>query len=129
MSAEANRRLVRRLVEIVNAGELDAIEEVAAGEIAEAVRRWIGPFHESFPDFRMEVVDVIAEADKVVGYFKCSGTQQGEWRGNPPSGRRFEGIDEIYIFRVEGGRLSEALAGVEDNLTRMQQLGISNPAA
>jgi len=116
--------LVRRLVEIVNAGELDAIEEVAAGEIADGARRWIGPFRESFPDFRMEVVDVIAEDDKVVGYFKCSGTQEGEWRGHPPSGRRFEGVDEVYIFEVEDGRLSRVLAAVEDNLTRMRQLGI-----
>src|SRR5213080_5117983 len=122
MSAEANRMLVRRLVEIVNAGELDAIEEVAAGEIADGARRWIGPFRASFPDFRMEVVDVIAEDEKVVGYFKCSGTQEGEWRGHPPSGRRFEGVDEVYIFEVEDGRLSRVLAAVEDNLTRMRQL-------
>ena len=119
-----NKELVRRLVEIVNGAELEAIEEVASGEIAEAARRWIGPFRESFPDFRMEVVDVIAEEEKVVGYFKCSGTHQGEWRGHAPSGRRFEGVDEIYVFRVEGGKLAGVVAAVEDNLTRMHQLGI-----
>jgi predicted ester cyclase len=121
---EQNKNLVHRLVEIVNAGEFEALDEVAGGQIAEAARQWIGPFRESFPDFRMEVRDVIAEGDKVVGYFKCSGTQRGEWRGNPPSGRRFEDVDEIYIFRVEGGRLAAAIAVVEDNLTRMRQLGI-----
>jgi predicted ester cyclase len=123
-TAEENRALVRRLVEIVNEGNLSALDEVATGEMARRAGRWIGPFRESFPDFRMEVVDVIAEADKVVGYFKCSGTHTGEWRGIPPSGRRFEGVDEIYIFRVQGGKLSAALAAVEDNLTRMRQLGL-----
>jgi predicted ester cyclase len=56
-------------------------------------------------DDHMEVVEIIAEPDKVVGYFKCTGTQQREWRGRPPTGRRFKDIDEIYIFRVRDGRL------------------------
>jgi predicted ester cyclase len=123
-AAQHNRELVRRLVEIVNERALDRIGEVASGQIAEAAAGWVGPFSESFPDFRMEVVEVIAEDDKVVGYFKCSGTQSGEWQGRPPSGRRFEGIDEVYVFRVVGGKLDSAIVAVEDNLARMRQLGL-----
>ena len=119
-----SRELVERLVEIVNAGEVERLEEVASGEVAEAARRWIGPFRESFPDFRMELVDVVAEPSKVAAYFKCSGTQTGEWQGRPPSGRRFSDVDEVYIFRVEDGKLAGAIAVVEDNLTRMRQLGL-----
>ena len=122
-----NKRLVHRLVEIVNEGDdLDAITEVATGQIATEAQRWIGPFRESFPDFEMEVVDVIAEDDKVVGYFKCSGTHKGEWRGHEPSGRRFEGVDEVYIFKVADGKLASAVAVVEDNLTRLRQLGLTD---
>jgi hypothetical protein len=123
-SVDENRALVRRLVEIVNDGDLSALPEVASGQIAREAARWIGPFRASFPDFRMEVVDVIAEPEKVVGYFKCSGTHVGEWRGIAPTGRRFEAVDEVYIFEVRDGRLHSALAAVEDNLTRMRQLGI-----
>jgi predicted ester cyclase len=121
---EHNRDLVRRLVEIVNERKLDEIADVASGQVAREAARWIGPFAQSFPDFHMEVVDVIAEPEKVVGYFKCSGTQHGAWRGNPPTGRAFKDVDEIYIFRVEGGKLDSALAVVEDNLARMLQLGL-----
>ena len=96
---------------------------MATGRFAEGARRWIAPFRKSFPDFRMEVVDVIAEPDKVVGHFKCSGTNEGEWQGEPPTGRRFEDIDEIYIFKVEDGKLAGSLAALEDNLKRMRQLG------
>ncbi|MEA2409536.1 MAG: hypothetical protein QOC77_97 [Thermoleophilaceae bacterium] len=116
--------LIARLVEIVNAGDLEGLGEVASGPVAEAARRWIGPFRASFPDFRMELVDTVAEPGKVAGYFKCSGTQTGEWQGRPPSGRRFEAVDEVYIFRVEDGKLAGAIAVVEDNLTRMRQLGL-----
>jgi predicted ester cyclase len=119
-----SRELVHRLVEIVNERDFDAIDEVAVGQIAAEARRWVGPFLDSFPDFRMEVVEVIAEGDKVVGYFKCSGTHEGEWRGHAPTGRRFEDIDEIYVFRVEGGKLASAVVAVEDNLTRLRQLGL-----
>ena len=123
-SPEESKALVRRLIEIVNDRDLDGLDGVASGQIAEEARRWIGPFRESFPDFHMEVCDVIAEGDKVVGHFKCSGTHEGEWRGIPPTARRFENVDEIYIFRVEDGTLASATAVVEDNLTRMRQLGI-----
>jgi predicted ester cyclase len=107
----------------VNDGDLTALDEVAVGSFADGARRWIAPFRESFPDFRMDVVDVIAEPDKVVGHFKCSGTNQGEWQGKPATGRRFEDIDEIYIFRVEDGKLAGAVASLEDNVKRMRQLG------
>lgn len=123
-SRDTHGTLVYRLVDIVNDRDLDAIEEVATGQIAAEAARWIGPFRESFPDFRMEVVDVIAEGDKVVGYLKCSGTHQGEWRGHAATGRRFEDIDEIYIFRIVDGKLTAATAVAEDNLTRLRQLGI-----
>jgi predicted ester cyclase len=124
MTPQQNMDLVHRLVEIVNQRDFDSIDDVASGQIAREARRWVGPFSESFPDFRMDVIDVIAEDDKVVGYFKCSGTHEGEWRGHPPTGRRFEDIDEVYAFRVEDGKLASALAVVEDNLTRLRQLGL-----
>ncbi len=42
----------------------------------------------------------------------------------PPTGRRFEGVDEVYIFGVRDGKLATAI-GVEDNLSRLRQLGIA----
>jgi 2'-5' RNA ligase len=123
MSSEQNKQLVRRLVdEVVGRRDEAVLDEIATGPLAEAARRWIGPFREAFPDFTMEIVDLIAEGDKVAAHFKCSGTHRGEWRGRAPTGKRFQGIDEIYIFEVEDGRLHGAVA-VEDNLTRMEQLG------
>jgi predicted ester cyclase len=124
LSVEANKVLVRRLVdEAVGRRNLDVLEELADGEFAELARRWVRPFQSAFPDFEMEIVELVAEGDRVVAHFRCSGTHRGEWLGLPATGRRFEKVDEIYIFRVQGGKLVSAL-GVEDNLSRLRQLGI-----
>ena len=121
---EANKQLVRRLVdEVVNQRNADTLDELALGLFARLARRWISPFRSAFPDFRMEIVELVAEGDTVVAHFKCSGTHRGEWIGISPTGRRFENIDEIYVFHVEQGKLARAV-GVEENLSRMRQLGI-----
>jgi predicted ester cyclase len=124
VSLEANKALVRRLVdEGVNRRNPGVLDEVAEGEFARLARRWVSPFQSAFPDFRMEIVDLVAEGDKVVAHFRCSGTHEGEWLGVAPTGRRFESVDEIYVFRVRNAKLSSAI-GVEDNLSRMRQLGL-----
>jgi predicted ester cyclase len=122
--SEDHKQLVRRLVEEgVNQRNPGVLDEVADGPFAELARQWASPFTGSFPDFRMEIVDLVAEGDMVVAHFRCSGTHLGEWLGVPPTNRRFEDVDEIYIFRVENGRLVAGY-GVEDNLSRLRQLGI-----
>jgi len=119
-----NKALVRRLVEQgVNQQDLDVLDEVADTKLASATRRWIGPFRQAFPDFTMEIVDLIAEEDRIAAHFRCSGTHRGEWQGVPATRRRFQDVDEIYIFRVRDGKLS-GFTGVEDNLTRLRQLGL-----
>ncbi|HEX5304402.1 MAG TPA: ester cyclase [Streptosporangiaceae bacterium] len=125
MTAEQNKLLVRRLVEeAVNPGNPEVLDEIAKGEFAAAARRWIGPFRNSFPDFTMKIADLVADGQKVAAHFRCSGTHLGEWRGHPPTGRRCHDVNEIYIFRVSDGKLAGAFE-VEDNLTRMRQLGLN----
>lgn len=124
MSTEEGKELVRRLVEeVVNRRDLDALDEIATGQLARLARRWISPFRASFPDFTMRIVSLVAKGDRVVGHFACSGTHTGEWLGIAPTGRRFEDVDEIYVFTVADGKLVAAY-GVEDNLSRLRQLGI-----
>src|SRR4051794_36302362 len=89
--------------------------------MAPGARRWIAPSRESFPDVHMDIVDLIAEGDQVVGRFRCSGTNLGSWRGEPSTGRRFGRVDEVYIFRTRDGRIAEAW-GIEDTPSRERQL-------
>jgi predicted ester cyclase len=107
--SERNKATVRRLVaEVLNGGRLEVIDELYAPELAPGARRWVTPFRASFPDAHMEVVDLIAEGDKVVGRFTCSATHLGEWLGHAPTGRRFERVAEVAIFRLRDGRIVHA---------------------
>jgi predicted ester cyclase len=129
VTTEANKTVVRRLVgEVLNGGHLEVIDDLYTAELAPAARRWIAPFRASFPDVQMEIVELIAEGDKVAGRFTCSATHQGEWLGQAPTGRRFERVDEVSIFRFRDGRIAAAWT-LEDNLSRLRQLGLGRAPA
>jgi predicted ester cyclase len=119
-----NKDVVRRLIdEVLNGGKLDVIDDLYTPALARGARRWIAPFLASFPDVHMEIIDLIAEDDRVAARFTCSATHLGDWMGHPATGRRFEGVDEVYFFRFSDGRISHAW-GLEDTLDRLEQLGL-----
>ena len=124
MELEQAKGLVRRFVEAINERDAAAVDELASGELTRRARDWVRPFDAAFPDFRMELAELVAEGDTVVAHLRCSGTHTGTWLGIPATGRRFERVDEIYVFTLEGGRIVAA-SGVEDNLTRIRQLGLT----
>lgn len=122
---DPNKALVRRLVdEVMNQGRLEVVEEIYSPAMATRARAWIAPFLESFTDVEMRVVELVAEGDRVVGRFSCSGTHVGPWRGHEPTQKRFTDVAEVYIFRFRDGRIVAAW-GLEDTWQRMRQLGLS----
>jgi predicted ester cyclase len=125
VSAEENKAMLRRLLEAINTGNMDVVDELFAPELAQRAKQGFIAFRSAFPDWREEIVDVVAEGDKVVGRFKCSGTHRGEMMGIAPTGRHME-VDEVYFLKVENGKFVE-FWGLEDNLTRMRQLGLLPP--
>ena len=124
MGTEDAKYVVRRFVDAINDRDETTVATLATGELAVRARRWVRPFDAAFPDFRMEIAALVAEGDLVVAHLRCSGTHRGEWLGVPATGRRFEDVDEVYVFRLAEGRIVEAF-GVEDNLTRIRQLGLT----
>lgn len=123
MSGPDPKAVVRRFVEVMNTGDLEPLAEVCEPELAKRLRGWIAPFLRSFPDMRMEVVELVAEGERVVGRFRCSATHRGRWRGHEPTGRRFESVDEVGFYTVRDGRIAESWA-IEDTLDRLRQLGL-----
>jgi predicted ester cyclase len=125
--SEANKAMVRRLVEAINAGKEDAaVEELFAPGAARRVKRLFAEFRSAFPDWHEETVELVAEGSTVAGRFRCSGTHRGEFLGEAPTGKHME-VEEVFFLRVEDGRFVDFWA-LEDSLNRMRQLGlISSP--
>jgi predicted ester cyclase len=121
--SEENKAMVRRLVEAINAGEEEAaVEELFAPRTARRVKRLFAEFRSAFPDWREEIVELVAEGNAVAGRFRCSGTHRGEFLGEGPTGKRME-VEEVFFLRVEDGEFVNFWA-LEDSLGRMRQLGL-----
>jgi NTE family protein len=60
----------------------------------------------AFPDLEVQVLDTIAEGDRVVVRYTMSGTHYGEFQGIPPTCRRVVG-DGTNTYRLEESRIAE----------------------
>ncbi len=123
---EENKEMVRRMVEGINAGEIETtVDELFTPRAARRVKRLFTEFYTAFPDWREEIVQLVAEGDTVAGRFRCSGTHRGEFLGEAPTGRRME-VEEVFFLRVEDGKFVD-FWGLEDSLGRLRQLGLLPP--
>ena len=133
MSREANKETARRLFEgVFSRGELDVVEEIVAADSVghahpeelrgpEEVKAFVSKMRGAFPDLELEVRDLIAEGEEVVVRWVARGTQEGEFRGIPPTGEAIE-MTGITIERFENGRIVEGWTN-RDALGMLGQLG------
>lgn len=121
MSAEENKALSNRVAEAIGKGDLGALDELMALELAEEFKRDIEEIRRAFPDYSGTNVVQIAEADKVANRFVFLGTHLGEFEGIDPTGKRVEFIGHS-IDRVVEGKIVESWVEV-DMLGVLQQLG------
>lgn len=81
----------------------------------------------AFPDWRFELLGLVAEGDRVVAHIPYSGTFTHPINGIAPTGR-FARVDEMVIFRIANARIAEAWE-VYDEAGMWRQLGVTAPAA
>jgi predicted ester cyclase len=121
--SEENKAMVRRMVEGINAGDIEVtVDELFAPRVGRRVKRLFTEFYTAFPDWREEIVELVAEGNTVAGRFRCSGTHRGEFLGEAPTGKRME-VEEVFFVRVQDGKFVDFWA-LEDSLGRMRQLGL-----
>jgi steroid delta-isomerase-like uncharacterized protein len=133
---ESNKALVRRLYEEgFNQGNLDVVDEFVATDVVthdpiildaptgpDSIRGGIEMIRKAFPDFRVEVLDVIAEGDKVASYLLMSGTNTGDYRRRGATHKQGT-MRAFFLWRVADGTLVENW-GMADRFQFLQQLGI-----
>jgi predicted ester cyclase len=121
MSTEENKALSNRVAEAIGRGDLNALDELMAPELAEEFKREVAEMRRAFPDYAGTNVEQIAEAEKVANRFVFLGTHLGEFEGVAPTGKRVEFIGHS-IDSVADGKIVESWIEV-DMLGVMRQLG------
>ena len=111
---EDPKDLMRRFYDAVSTGDLDALDELVADDVVdheefpgmppgkEGVRQFFGMLRSAFPDLQMEPHEMVAEGDLVCARVTITGTQDGDWMGMPPSGRRIE-VEALDMVRLRDG--------------------------
>ena len=138
--AESNKALCQRFIQkIYNEGELsllgnfmsphavnhelvDAFGDTgpAQGHAIEWMADFVYLYRHAFPDLRLEILDQIAEGDRVVTSLRMRGTQKNALMSIAASGRKID-IAGIRVDRMAGGRIVESWVHL-DALGMLRQL-------
>jgi steroid delta-isomerase-like uncharacterized protein len=138
MSTSENKRVLRRYFEeVLNGGNVDLLDELAAEDYLEhnpfpgqgTGRGWLKERARTLAgalSSHLSIDHMIAEGEGVVVWWTNEGTHVGEFLGIPPTGRPFR-HSGVGLYRVRDGRMAEHTE-IVDNLSLFQQLGVI-PAA
>ncbi len=133
--SEENKALTRRFIEeVLNKGNLDAVDELMDPNYVEhspfpgqapgleGQKQMFAMMRAAFADFNVTIEEMIAEGDKVVVRSTTRGTHNGEFMGIPPTGKQVT-VSEIHIIQIAEGK-GVAHWGEQDTMGMMQQLGV-----
>jgi predicted ester cyclase len=135
VSAEENKRLVRRFYQEIDKGNLDVIDELVAADYVdhnpppfpglppgrEGVKQTFKIFWKATPGHH-NIEDQIAEGDKVVTRLTSYGKHEGDLPGAPRTGNDLK-MTSITIHRLADGKLIEKWAE-KDLIGFLRQIGV-----
>jgi predicted ester cyclase len=133
--SETNKALIKRFIDEYQTGnDEQVLRDTISPQLVnrtplspdppggvEEVKAIFDMFHATFADFAVEILDQLAENDKVMTYKVFTGTHTGELFGVPPTGRAVR-FDVMDIVRIADGRIVEHW-GMVDQLGLLRQLG------
>jgi steroid delta-isomerase-like uncharacterized protein len=140
MSAEENKKLVRRFYAEIDKGNIDAMDEIVAEDYIdhnpppfpglkpgrEGLKQAFKMFWEATPGYH-QIEDMIAEGDKVVTRLTSYGKHEKDLPGAPATGNEMK-MTSITIHRIANGKLVEKWAE-KDMIALLTQLGVMKPPA
>ena len=121
MSTEENKTIARRNIEAANAQQYDVFDQLMTPEQAQQAKdtmRWV---YATFEGHHIDVIDMVAEGDKVMARVTTRGGHSGDFEGVPPTGKQWTNRGFIYN-RYENGKLVESEV-IMDALGHLKQLG------
>lgn len=140
MTCESNIAALERFNAAVNSGDFQAFEEFVApeaidhdsapGQVSglEGIRQFFTELRTSFPDLKISVEQMVADADYVALAYTMTGTHQGRFLGFAPTGKQIRARG-VEIGKFAHGQLIERW-GSSDQFGILQQLGlVPSPSA
>ena len=133
--SEQNKAVVRRLIEDHwNAKNHALTKELFAPNVTintpdgvlkglDGASALLEAYATAFPDFRLTIDDLLADADKVVLRWTYQGTQTGPLAEIRATGKRVSVANCIGIFRLTAGKVSETHL-CWDRRALLEQLGL-----
>ena len=129
MDTSASVAVVKRFYEQgVNQRRWEVVNELLAPDFRHngqmlgiaGQRRHLEILYAAFPDVRVEVLETVAQGDRVVTRMTWTGIQQGAFMGVTARGKRVQWA-AISIIRVASGKIAEARV-LEDELGLLRQI-------
>ena len=135
LDPQANKDVVRRFIEHGAAkNDLKAIDATmsesfvwhnpmpGAPPTRDGVKAAIAGFRQGFPDYKLALLDILGEGDKIVTRVGFTGTNTGPVMGMPATGKKVD-IEFWHIERIVDGKIQERWNAM-DNMAFMSQLGM-----
>ena len=131
--SEENKAVIRRWNEMWNTGDVEIADEIFDTDWVnylptgptrgiDLVKKQVARWRSAFPDLQREILDMVAEGDKVAVRFRVTGTHQGEIFGIAPTGKKIA-TESFTIRRIVGGKIVEAWT-LGDTLGALKQMGV-----
>jgi len=136
---EANKALFLAMIDRVVAGDdwtaatqffTDDFVAHGAGPkptALEGLQRLTRAWRSAFPDWRDEILDIVAEGDRVVARLRATGTHLGRLADIEPTGESCQ-WGMIEIIRVRDGKIAEqwGYSDFSDVVTRLRKVAARN---
>jgi steroid delta-isomerase-like uncharacterized protein len=90
-------------------------------------KRLLAGVNNAFPDLHHEIVDMVAEREKVAIRLNVTGTHKGEFQGIPPTGKKLS-LYEMGFITIIDGKITEGWISA-DTMGLLQQLGALPPSS
>lgn len=133
---ESNKQTVLQYVEAFNRGDLEALRQLFASDaVVQGVLGW-GPMDEVIPIWKelhdafaieLTVEAIIAEGDAVAVRYTERGEFRAPFRGNAPTGKRFE-LVAMEWFILSNGKIARRW-GARDSASQARQTGLGQGGA
>jgi len=131
---EQNKQLVRQYFEALDRQAIERMDQLVSSanyslhfsgmpplDWNANKREFLAPFNKAFPDLTRNIVDIVAEGDKVAVSINVTGTYKGEFQGIPATGKRVS-FTAMDILTIIDGKITEEWA-TADMMGLMQQIG------